>query len=47
MQNIPFYEECKNFVENLNKELQSRGLDYDIAAEHAHSCCILVADKNS
>ena len=45
MQNIPFYEECKNFVENLNKELQSRGLDYDIAAEHAHSCCILVADK--
>lgn len=45
MQNIPFYEECKTFVENLNQELQSRGLDYDIAAEHAHSCCILVADK--
>ncbi|EMG50150.1 TYW1 S-adenosyl-L-methionine-dependent tRNA 4-demethylwyosine synthase [Candida maltosa Xu316] len=45
MQNIPFYEECKNFVEKLNKELQNRGLDYDIAAEHAHSCCILVADQ--
>lgn len=45
MQNIPFYEECKTFVENLTSELQNRGLDYDIAAEHAHSCCILVADK--
>ncbi|KAI5963165.1 YPO7 [Candida pseudojiufengensis] len=44
MQNIPFYEECKNFVVSLNIELQSRGLTYDIAAEHAHSCCILVAD---
>ncbi|KAI5956950.1 YPO7 [Candida jiufengensis] len=44
MQNIPFYEECKNFVTQLNQELQKRGLSYDIAAEHAHSCCILIAD---
>ncbi|OUM55562.1 hypothetical protein BVG19_g5114 [[Candida] boidinii] len=43
MQNIPFYEECQNFVRSLNKELNSRGLSYDIAAEHAHSCCILIA----
>lgn len=43
MQNIPFYEECKEFVEKLTRELQNRKLDYDIAAEHAHSCCILVA----
>ncbi|KAG7663009.1 YPO7 [[Candida] subhashii] len=43
MQNIPFYEECKDFVVKLTNELKSRGLDYDIAAEHAHSCCILVA----
>ena len=43
MQNIPFYEECKSFVESLAQELQSRGLDYQIAAEHAHSCCILMA----
>ncbi|KAK6466062.1 Fe-S oxidoreductase [Scheffersomyces coipomensis] len=44
MQNIPFYEECKEFVVNLSNELKSRGLNYDIAAEHAHSCCILMAD---
>ncbi|EGW30467.1 uncharacterized protein SPAPADRAFT_143744 [Spathaspora passalidarum NRRL Y-27907] len=45
MQNIPFYEECKQFVIALNEELQGRGLDYDIAAEHAHSCCILMAQR--
>lgn len=44
MQNIPFYEECKNFVNNLEAELQARGLPYLLAAEHAHSCCILLAD---
>lgn len=43
MQNIPFYDECRSFVEDLCKELQRRGLDYEIAAEHAHSCCILMA----
>lgn len=43
MQNIPFYDECKTFVESLAQELQSRGQDYEIAAEHAHSCCILMA----
>lgn len=45
MQNIPFYEECKEFVTNLADELKSRGHDYEIAAEHAHSCCILMAHK--
>ncbi|CAK7904204.1 S-adenosyl-L-methionine-dependent tRNA 4-demethylwyosine synthase [[Candida] anglica] len=45
MQNIPFYDECKSFVESLAKELQSRGHQYEIAAEHAHSCCILMAQK--
>ena len=43
MQNIPFYDECKRFVQELETELQSRGLDYELAAEHAHSCCILMA----
>ncbi|GMM33779.1 putative tRNA 4-demethylwyosine synthase [Saccharomycopsis crataegensis] len=42
MQNIPFYEECKNFVIALNDELAKRNATYGIAAEHAHSCCILV-----
>jgi tRNA wybutosine-synthesizing protein 1 len=45
MQNVPFYEEVKAFVEKLNTSLAARGLEYDIAAEHAHSCCILLAQK--
>lgn len=45
MQNIPFYEECKKFVTLLSKELQARGYPYEIAAEHAHSCCILIAHE--
>lgn len=45
MQNVPFYEEVKKFVESLNATLAGRGLEYGIAAEHAHSCCILIAQK--
>ncbi|KAA8906924.1 hypothetical protein TRICI_005043 [Trichomonascus ciferrii] len=45
MQNVPFYEEVKKFVESLNQTLNSRGMEYGIAAEHAHSCCILIAQK--
>ncbi|CAI4054116.1 hypothetical protein SUVZ_16G0800 [Saccharomyces uvarum] len=44
MQNIPFYEECINFVKAFTAELQRRGLYYDLAAEHAHSNCLLIAD---
>ncbi|KAL4782140.1 radical SAM superfamily-domain-containing protein [Aspergillus varians] len=43
MQNVPFYEEITTFVLSLNQELKRRGLDYGIAAEHAHSCCVLIA----
>ena len=43
MQNIPYNEECKNFAEKLVAVLKSRSLDYDVAAEHAHSNCILIA----
>jgi tRNA wybutosine-synthesizing protein 1 len=43
MQNVPFYEEVCTFVEALNAALAKRGLVYGIAAEHAHSCCILIA----
>lgn len=45
MQNVPFYEEVCAFVEALNAALARRGLDYGIAAEHAHSCCILIASS--
>lgn len=45
MQNVPFYEEVQGFVLALERELVSRGLDYGIGAEHAHSCCILLAER--
>jgi tRNA wybutosine-synthesizing protein 1 len=45
MQNVPFYEEVVQFVEALNAALAKRGLEYGIAAEHEHSCCILLASK--
>lgn len=45
MQNVPFYEEVTAFVLALETALQKRGLDYGIGAEHAHSCCILLADR--
>lgn len=43
MKNVPFYEEVVAFVVALNDELEKRGLGYGIGAEHAHSCCILLA----
>ncbi|EDO19401.1 hypothetical protein Kpol_1002p48 [Vanderwaltozyma polyspora DSM 70294] len=45
MQNIPFYEECISFVKAFTEELNRRGLGYGIAAEHAHSNCILIASN--
>ncbi|KAI5283115.1 S-adenosyl-L-methionine-dependent tRNA 4-demethylwyosine synthase [Ascosphaera aggregata] len=45
MKNIPFYHEVVEFVQALNAELDSRGLEYGIGAEHAHSCCILLASR--
>lgn len=45
MQNVPFYDEIVAFVDALNDALARRGLDYGIAAEHAHSCCALIASR--
>lgn len=45
MQNVPFYEEVQHFVLALEEELGRRGLEYGIGAEHAHSCCVLLADR--
>lgn len=45
MQNVPFYEEVVAFVKALDEALARRGLGYGIAAEHAHSCCILLASN--
>ncbi|KAF3911317.1 hypothetical protein ABW21_db0204653 [Orbilia brochopaga] len=46
MQNVPFYEEVCEFVKALNEALERRGLKYGIAAEHAHSCCVLIASND-
>ncbi|KAJ4189924.1 Fe-S oxidoreductase [Fusarium falciforme] len=43
MSNVPFYWEVCEFVKALEKRLKEKGLNYGIAAEHAHSCCILLA----
>jgi tRNA wybutosine-synthesizing protein 1 len=45
MSNVPFYEEVCEFVEALMTALEKRGLKYGIAAEHSHSCCILLASE--
>ncbi|KAI9794417.1 MAG: hypothetical protein M1816_005487 [Peltula sp. TS41687] len=45
MSNVPFYCEITDFVRALNDELEKRDLEYGIAAEHAHSCCVLIASK--
>ncbi|KAK4148749.1 hypothetical protein C8A00DRAFT_19468 [Chaetomidium leptoderma] len=45
MANVPFYQEVCDFVVALEKALLKRGLQYGIAAEHAHSCCILLASE--
>ncbi|KAG6039819.1 hypothetical protein E4U41_002065 [Claviceps citrina] len=45
MSNVPFYWEVCEFVKALEKRLKDKGLGYGIAAEHAHSCCILLASE--
>lgn len=45
MSNVPFYWEVCEFVKALEKRLRAMGLAYGIAAEHAHSCCILLASE--
>ncbi|KAI9801820.1 MAG: hypothetical protein M1825_003193 [Sarcosagium campestre] len=45
MQNVPFYSEVSAFAVALTAALDKRGLAYGIAAEHAHSCCILIASE--
>lgn len=41
MENVPWHEEVCSFVESLVGLLE----DYEIAAEHEHSNCLLVANK--
>lgn len=45
MNNVPFYWEVCEFVTALEKRLREKGLAYGIAAEHAHSCCVLIGSE--
>ncbi|EGG06322.1 uncharacterized protein MELLADRAFT_87318 [Melampsora larici-populina 98AG31] len=49
IKNSPFHEEVVNFVQALCYELNSTtddpNLQYDLASEHAHSCCVLAAHQ--
>ncbi|KAH9821483.1 Wyosine base formation-domain-containing protein [Melampsora americana] len=49
IKNSPFHEEVVNFVQRLCYELNLNSndpnLQYDLASEHAHSCCVLAAHK--
>jgi len=43
MSNVPYHEEVVQFCEKMSEML---GREYEIACEHAHSCCILLAHKD-
>jgi len=42
MKNIPFHEEVREFAQKLISYLDGT---CELACEHVHSCCILIADK--
>eukprot|EP00008_Paramoeba_atlantica_P001700 CAMPEP_0201502540 /NCGR_PEP_ID=MMETSP0151_2-20130828/84187_1 /ASSEMBLY_ACC=CAM_ASM_000257 /TAXON_ID=200890 /ORGANISM="Paramoeba atlantica, Strain 621/1 / CCAP 1560/9" /LENGTH=633 /DNA_ID=CAMNT_0047896141 /DNA_START=2992 /DNA_END=4893 /DNA_ORIENTATION=- len=44
MKNVPWHEEVVLFCKELEKQL---GGEYEIAAEHEHSCCVLLARKDT
>lgn len=41
MENVPWHADVKDFAEALAKE--RGGSEYELACEHAHSCCVLLA----
>ncbi len=43
MENVPWHEEVLSFVQQLCSRLFSQ--DYEIACEHEHSNCVLIANK--
>jgi len=42
MNNVPFHFEVKRFCEKMCSYLNN---DYELACEHEHSCCCLIANK--
>jgi tRNA wybutosine-synthesizing protein 1 len=49
MQNVPWHEEVCDYAEAISNRLSERGLSavqYSVATEHQHSCCILLARED-
>jgi len=42
MENVPFHTEVRKFCQSISERL---GSEYELACEHVHSCCILIAKK--
>jgi len=45
MQNVPFHEEVLKFSANLCGVSEFLRENYELACEHEHSCCVLIAHK--
>jgi len=45
MKNVPFHEEVLKFSEELCNATPFIKENYELACEHEHSCCVLIADK--
>jgi len=45
MKNVPFHEEVLRFSEELCQMTQYLRDNYELACEHEHSCCVLLARK--
>lgn len=44
MENVPWHEDVKAFAEALASE--KGGSEYEVACEHSHSCCVLLAKSS-
>jgi len=45
MKNVPYHQEVLNFSQALCDATQFTRDNYEIACEHEHSCCVLLANK--
>lgn len=44
MENVPWHEDVKAFAEAIAAE--RGGAEYELACEHSHSCCVLLAKSS-
>jgi tRNA wybutosine-synthesizing protein 1 len=45
MKNVPFHEEVLRFSRALCEASPFLHQNYELACEHEHSCCVLIANK--